>query len=128
MFTKTEFMVLLFLVAFALLGGILRLIKEPEPAGKAALIDNAFPVYSSKTIENNRPEPGPNRSLPQTRLNINTASMDKLVKLKGVGPVTARKILEYRKQSGPFNRPEDLMRIKGIGPKKFKGLAPLITI
>ena len=53
------------------------------------------------------------------KININTASADELEKLKRVGPNYAARIIEYREKNGPFEKPEDIMKVKGIGPKTF---------
>lgn len=58
------------------------------------------------------------------RININTATLDQLETLKGIGPKTAARIIAQRKKVGYFRSLEDLMQIKGIGPKtlnKFRG-------
>jgi len=51
------------------------------------------------------------------RCNLNTASCDELEKIRGVGPVLAHRILEYREENGPFICLEELLNVKGIGPK-----------
>lgn len=55
---------------------------------------------------------------PLWALNINTATADELSALKGIGEVTAEKIIEYRDKH-TFKRIDELMNIKGIGQKKF---------
>lgn len=58
------------------------------------------------------------------RININTATVDQLQSLKGIGPKTAARIITHRKRVGGFKSLEDLLQIKGIGPKtlnKFRG-------
>jgi competence ComEA-like helix-hairpin-helix protein len=57
------------------------------------------------------------------RLRINEASRSDLEGLPGIGPALAQRILDERSRSGPFRRPEDLLRVRGIGPKKLKELA-----
>ena len=54
----------------------------------------------------------------------NTADLATLLRLPGVGPVLAQRILEDRAQSGPYARPEDLLRVRGIGPAKLAQLRP----
>ncbi len=56
---------------------------------------------------------------PLGRVNINTASVDDLAQLNRVGLKLAERIVEYRDQNGPFEKPEDLMQVKGIGPMVF---------
>lgn len=60
-------------------------------------------------------------------VNINTATASELEQLPGVGPATAQKIAEDREKNGPFAVPEDLMRVPGIGPKKFEAMKDLVS-
>jgi competence protein ComEA len=52
-------------------------------------------------------------------INLNTASAEQLSMLPGVGPATARRILEMRSKR-PFGRPWEVLRVKGIGPAFFR--------
>ena len=61
-------------------------------------------------------------------VNINSAGADELDALPGVGPSTARAIVEDREANGPFAMPEDLMRVSGIGEKKFAKLKSSICV
>ena len=53
-------------------------------------------------------------------ININTAGVDELVQLNGVGPSYAAKIVQYREANGPFKTPEDLLKVPGIGPRTLE--------
>ena len=55
-------------------------------------------------------------------VSLNTATLAQLDELEGVGPVTAQKILDWRKQHGGFRSIDDLKQISGIGPKRFDSL------
>ena len=61
-------------------------------------------------------------------VNINTADESELQRLPGVGPVTAQRIFEFRQQNGSLTSAEQLMDVKGIGPKKFERMAPFVTL
>jgi competence protein ComEA len=61
-------------------------------------------------------------------LNLNTATQAELEKLPGVGPSTAKQIIEYRQKNNGFKKIEELMNIKGIGEKSFLKLKPLVTV
>ena len=61
-------------------------------------------------------------------LNINTATVDELDILPGIGPKTAQAIVEYRESYGRFAAPEDLLNIPGIGKKKIEALRKQISI
>lgn len=60
-------------------------------------------------------------------IDINRATAAELDALPGVGPSTAQKIVDDRETNGPFATPEDLMRVPGIGAKKFDALRDLVT-
>jgi competence protein ComEA len=57
-----------------------------------------------------------------TPISLNTATIDQLDELDGIGPATAQKILEWRKEHGGFRSVDDLKQISGIGPKRFEAL------
>ena len=65
---------------------------------------------------------------PLTSIDINRASAEELAKLPGVGSELARRIVAYRSQHGPFHRVEDLLVIRGIGPKKWRTLKPYLRL
>ena len=62
------------------------------------------------------------------KLNINTASAEELVQLQGIGPQKAAKIVEFRETNGPFQIPEDLIKVPGIGPKTFEANEARIVV
>jgi len=59
-------------------------------------------------------------------IHINSASVDDLCALKGVGPKLAEKIIERRNAAGPFKSPSDLKKVHGIGKKKLENMLQLI--
>ncbi len=61
-------------------------------------------------------------------VNINTAGTSELEKLPGIGPATAKKIIDHRNKYGNFKSKEELLDISGIGPKKYGELEKLIRI
>lgn len=60
------------------------------------------------------------------KVDLNSATFTELNSLPGIGPVTAERILEFRRENGPFKRVEDLMNVRGIGEKKFLRIKDLI--
>ncbi|GAB5537366.1 MAG: hypothetical protein Rubg2KO_36150 [Rubricoccaceae bacterium] len=62
------------------------------------------------------------------RTGINTASAADLDRLPGIGPALAGRILAYRQQHGRFSRAEQLIEVKGIGPKTFEKMKPWVVI
>ena len=61
-------------------------------------------------------------------VNVNSADASQLALLPRVGPSVAQRIVDYRKQNGPFKKPEDLMLVQGIGEKTFQLLKPYVAI
>ena len=57
---------------------------------------------------------------PAGKVNINTASVEQLTSLPGVGPSLAQRIVEYRTKSGSFKNVQELMNVRGIGEKSFQ--------
>jgi len=62
----------------------------------------------------------------RVRIDLNRATRSELIRLPGVGPKMAERILLFRNDHGPFKNKRDLMRIKGIGKKKFKAIEPFL--
>ena len=60
-------------------------------------------------------------------VNVNTAGLDELMTLSGIGEGRAQAILDDRAENGPFDRPEDLIRVKGIGEGILSGIIGQIT-
>jgi len=65
-------------------------------------------------------------TVPQKLVNINSASEEELCSLKGIGTKTAEAIIKYRNENGRFKCREDLMKVKGIGKKKYSAVADKI--
>lgn len=72
--------------------------------------------------------PGSSPSNTPALVNINTATVEELTTLKGVGEATAEKIVADREQNGSFKSKEDLKRVTGIGDKKYESLKDAITV
>lgn len=62
-----------------------------------------------------------------SHVNINTANAEQLAGLPGIGPALAEKIIEYRADF-PFEAPEDIMKVPGIGEAKFTNMKDMIAI
>jgi competence protein ComEA len=63
----------------------------------------------------------------QVKVNINKATVDELCVLKRIGPSYAQRIVDYREQNGPFEKPADIMKVRGIGLKTFEANKDMIT-
>lgn len=62
------------------------------------------------------------------RVDLNSATVADFDQLPGVGPVLARRMVDYRKSVGRFHAVEDLRGVKGIGKKKLDQLKPFVTV
>jgi len=62
------------------------------------------------------------------KINLNTAPLDELQKLPGVGSSIAQRIIDFRKSNGPFKKIEDLMKVRGIGEKTFLKFKDMLTV
>jgi competence protein ComEA len=62
------------------------------------------------------------------KININAASAEELVQLKGIGPKKAAVIIKFREANGPFRVPADLTKVPGIGPKTFEANKERIVV
>jgi competence protein ComEA len=65
---------------------------------------------------------------PAQPININTANSEELQLVPGIGPVTAGKILQMRKSYGSFKSVDDLLAIRGLGPKRLDKMRKYLTV
>ncbi|HTR47513.1 MAG TPA: helix-hairpin-helix domain-containing protein [Verrucomicrobiae bacterium] len=65
---------------------------------------------------------------PLHSVDLNTATEKELQQLPGVGPTTAKAIVDFRTKAGRFRRVEDLLVIRGISESKLKKIRPYVTI
>ncbi len=65
---------------------------------------------------------------PIGKININTATVQELDALPGIGPALGQRIVDYRTENGLFAAPEDLLKVRGIGDALFKELQDLVTV
>jgi competence protein ComEA len=74
------------------------------------------------------PGNGNNEKVAGEKINLNTAPLDELQRLPGVGAKIAQRIIEFRKMNGPFKKIEELMKVRGIGEKTFLKFKEMLTV
>src|SRR5712664_805997 len=65
---------------------------------------------------------------PAKPVNINSATSEELQQVPGIGPATAEKILQMRKSYGAFKSIDDLLAIRGLGPKRLEKMRKYLTV
>lgn len=110
------------LLALPAFGAHAQRAAAPQPSAKSA--QSAKPTTSTTTSTGTSKA----SSAPTSPVNVNSAGVDELVKLPGVGPARAQAIIEMRSKLGGFKKLEDLMRVKGIGRATFRKLEPMVKL
>ena len=114
-------LILLFTLLICI-GYIIELKTVPAFNKQSAAMQDTAAIPSATAL----PQPAPSASTYKT--NINTADFDELCKLKGIGNVTAQRIIDYREKYGAFTAIEDLLFITGIGEKTLEQFKDSICI
>jgi competence protein ComEA len=94
---------------------------QPTVLGSSVTSCSAVPVAPGAV-------PGPARPAPAKVINLNTATVQQLDALPGVGPATAAAIVAWRDAKGKFSSVDQLAEIDGIGPSRLKKLRPLVRV
>ena len=94
----------------------------------AAFITDGQMIYVPRINDIVAAEITENSTISNGKININTASVDELKKLDGIGDATAQKIIDYRKTNGKFQTVDDLKKVSGIGTAKFNNIKDKITV
>lgn len=92
-----------------------------EPSSQSGDENNTFVLPGATDT----PSPGGEG---EELLNINTASLEELDNLPGIGPALAQRIIDYREEHGPFLTIEDILNVSGIGPSTFDQIKDKITV
>ncbi|MGQ0549895.1 MAG: helix-hairpin-helix domain-containing protein [Armatimonadota bacterium] len=83
---------------------------------------------AERTPSNHHPPDPPAGGDAAPTVNVNTATAADLERLPGIGPVLARRIVEHREAKGLFRRLDDLLEVKGIGPKMLRRIQPWLRL
>ena len=94
---------------------------QPAVLGSSVSPGSAAPGPSTST-------PGPAKGAPTAPINLNTATVEQLDTLPGVGPVRAAAIVAWRTAHGKFTSVDQLGEVDGIGPGRLEKLRPLVRV
>ena len=102
----------------------------PSPSPSAALEASAPPAASEMPALETamRAEETPSQAPEDGRLDLNTATLEQLETLPGIGPVLGQRILDYREEYGGFLTVEELLYVKGIGEKTLAKIENLVKV
>lgn len=109
-----------------LIGGQLAVLYKYINSRKTEKVE--YQRRKRKEAENLEEELEETISINDDIININTANIVDLIRLPGIGPSTAKNILEYRKQNGDFDTTKDLLNVNGIGKSVYKDIYKNITV
>jgi comEA protein len=90
--------------------------------------NNRFLMTVQTVSDTPNPDHMPQEKTAEGKININTATVEELDTLPGIGASYAERIVRYREEHGDFYAPEELMNVEGIGQKKFEQLKELIIV
>lgn len=83
-----------------------------------------FPEYPGVYL----PAQGPDENAEDSRIDLNTATVLELMSLPGIGETYAQRIIDYRKENGPFTSVTDLLQVDGIGSKRLESILDYIKV
>lgn len=128
-FSVDERKAVLFIVSVLALGLIIRQVSIHVPVA-AELFASLAPqeLFSENSPVAAAPKAKAIQSAEQSIVPVNSADEKQLQRISGIGPVLSRRIAEYRALHGLFREPEDLLKVKGIGPKKLQHMKPHISL
>ncbi len=125
-FTQQERTVILFLLFALIIGSGIAILKRRNPGFAPELIPP--PSQKSKMDEPIKGNRKSSLNQIQRKVNINTASLEELETLPGIGPSLAQRIIDCRSKNGKFNKIEEIKMVSGIGGGSFQRIKGLITV
>ena len=121
--TKSEKIILLWLAFFLIAGLSVRACRESGHMARFKVVRTELPARSEESFQRLD-----KRLLKQKQVDLNSAGAEELESLPNIGPVIAGAIINYRRQFGPFKTPEEVIQVRGLGPKRFEKIRELLLV
>jgi len=93
-----------------------------------AHLDSIQTIRETSKTSQVTPRSAPQKPLALHAINVNTATVEELVRLPRIGPRIAQRIVDYRRSHGPFRSLEALTNVKGIGPRTLEKIKPYLRL
>lgn len=111
----------------AMAGGLTKEADQTK-VNLAAKVHDEMMIYVPAKGEVSAPVPSGDSQGEKPKIDINSASLEEIQKIQGIGPAKAAAIIAYREEHGPFRKIEDLLNVSGIGEKSLEKMKEQIII
>ena len=101
-------------------GAVLLSVRFSRRPGDVTVLPAVRVEEEQLLLGNDSPDRAPSELLPGETIDLNSATVEELQRLDGIGPALAQAIVDYREQNGPFTALEQLLEIPGIGEKRLE--------
>lgn len=115
-FSSAQLKIIIFLTALLLVLSVYRFVRSFSETGQEGM------KITLRVGDNDT------RYMPVLRVDLNLSPADSLELLPGIGPVLAERIVAYRDSAGHFERPEDIIRVKGISRKLYEKIKSYLEV
>jgi len=127
-FTRSEQRTVVFLLVCFGLGTVIKSFRHFHQSMPALREDNLLSTGETAGRYGIDDQSDEGRVLQPASIPINRASPEQLVPIPGIGPVLAKRIVEYRIRCGGFRSLDELMKVRGIGKKSYDKISPFLVL
>ena len=124
---RSTYRIALSLIALFTFAGAVWFVVAPEPS-PGVEITRPTPPATAAALPDTSAADAPPAGEAALSVNLNTASVQELVELPGIGETLAGRIVAYREENGPFIRIDQIMAVSGIGPGTYEKLRGYVRV